>query len=196
MKIRSCITGFYENLTDEITENYAYNEQLGRWVGNPSKAKIVTQYIHSLKKRKALAGVKPNSVRAITQDDLMSFYDRCKKNGDVVSTRQFCIYVFAFITLLRSDEALSLWLTNVEYSNDRYITLTLDKRKDAPGGNVKPFILHRNDEEKFLCPVRAYLQWMNVRGNAPGPLFLADKFGSLVAGKALTYHSFKYRFRR
>ena len=97
---------FYKSLTNEVTENYAYNEQLGRWIGNPSKAKIVTQYIHSLKKRKARAGVKPNSVRAITQEDLMSFYERYKKNKDAVNTRQFCIYIFSFISLLRSGEAL------------------------------------------------------------------------------------------
>jgi len=194
MKIRSCISSFYESLTNEIIENYSYNEQLERWVGNPSRAKIVRKYMNSLQKRKALAGLKPNSVRAIMQEDLMSFYDRCKKNNDVVSIRQFCIYVFAFIALLRIEEALNLRLTNIEYSNDRYITLTLNKRKNAPGGNIKPFILHRNDEEPFLCPVRAYLRWLNVRGNAPGPLFLSDKIGSLVAEKALSYNSFKYRF--
>ena len=38
------------------------------------------------------------------------------------------------------------------------------------------------------------MQWMSVRGNTPGPLFLADKSGSLKAGKALSYDSFKYRF--
>jgi len=196
MKIRAAITSYYDGLTNEVVENYTYDEQLDRWIGNPSKAKKVTQYMNSLKKRKVQAGTSPNSMRAIRREDLMSFYNRCRriKNNNVISTRQFCIYVFAFVALLRSEEVLGLRLTNIEFSNEQYITLTLDKRKDAPGGNVKPFILHRNDTEQFLCPVRAYLRWLKARGNAPGPLFLADKSGSLIVEKVLSYYSFKYRF--
>jgi hypothetical protein len=95
--------------------------------------------------------------------------------------------------LLHIEEALSLRYTSIEYK-DKYLIMTLDHRKDAPDGNVKPFVLHRNDIDQHLCPVRAYLRWIRLRASTPGPLFLLDKQGMLIEGCSLTYNSFKYRF--
>src|SRR4051812_32560518 len=103
-----------------------------------------------------------------------------------------CIYIFAFLALLRSDEALNLNRTSIEY-RDEHLTLTLDHRKNAQDGNVMPFILYRNDKEEFLCPVRAYLRWLAVRGPDLGPLFMGDTQGRLNVNR-LSYVSFKYRF--
>lgn len=57
-----------------------------------------------------------------------------------------------------------------------------------------PFVFHRNDDEHHLCPVRAYLRWITIRGSAPGPFFLADKQGVLIAERPLSYHAFRHRF--
>jgi hypothetical protein len=134
MKIRASITNYYDKLFNDGAQYYSYNGTLDMWAGNPTKDRKVLKYMHSLKKRKAQSGETANSVRAITREDMMALYDHCTKTGTAVSIRQFAIYVFAFLGLLRIDEALTLQLINVEY-NDRYITLTLDHRKDAPGGS-------------------------------------------------------------
>src|SRR3954454_13719580 len=60
--------------------------------------------------------------------------------------------------------------------------------------DVKPFTLYRNDEEKHLCPVRAFLHWLKWRGPTPGPMFLSDRQGVLSTGKRLSYSSFKNRY--
>lgn len=133
MKIRTCIARYYDNISDDTPKHYSYSHQLGQWVGNPAKARKVTQYMRSLQKRKAKAGETPNSVRCIRTEDLKALHARCKKSPNAVNTRQCAIYIFAFLALLRIDEALGLQLTNIEY-RDQYITLTLDHRKDAQGG--------------------------------------------------------------
>jgi hypothetical protein len=61
--------------------------------------------------------------------------------------------------------------------------------------DIKPFALHRNDENKYLCPVRAYLWWLNLRGEGDGPLFLLDKQGTLIRGQRMSYSSFKTRLQ-
>jgi hypothetical protein len=58
---------------------------------------------------------------------------------------------------------------------------------------VEPFVLHRNDDKQFLCPIRAYLRWLDMRDSGPGPFFLADKQGVMIAGSPLVYNAFNYR---
>src|SRR4051794_35241344 len=113
MKICASLASYYDGLVDDTPQNYTYDSQRGAWIGNPSKAKKVVQYMKSLNKRKAKAGVKAKSVRAITQEDIMAFYARCVRIDTAVSAHQYCIYVFAFLALLRIEEALSLQLTSI-----------------------------------------------------------------------------------
>src|SRR3954464_6793324 len=87
--------------------------------------------LYSLRKRKAQSGVKPKSVRAITKENMKNLFDRKHDDGMTrilsntpVAVRQYCIYLFSFLALLRIDEALSLELTNIEYS-PQYLVLSL-----------------------------------------------------------------------
>ena len=55
---------------DDGPSPFIYDEQKRRWVGNPSKAVKVTQYMNSLKKRKARSGEQAKSMRALTKEDM------------------------------------------------------------------------------------------------------------------------------
>jgi hypothetical protein len=135
MTIRTCIIRYYDNLSDGDAEYYSYSPQLDQWFGNPAKAKKVRQYMRSLKVRKAKSGETPNSVQSVTVEDLKALHTRCMRVKSTVSARQYAIYIFTFLALLRIDEALGLQLSNIEY-RDEYITLTLDNRKDEQGGSM------------------------------------------------------------
>src|SRR5262249_42888917 len=59
---------------------------------------------------------------------------------------------------------------------------------------IQPFILHRNDYYKYLCPVRAYLDWKFFREDSPGFFFTkVDKYGR-VYDNGLLYPPFKNQF--
>lgn len=193
MKIRACITGYYDGTSDCVISGYSFDREHDQWVGNPSRARVVMQYMRSLKKRKARTGERTKRMCAVTVEIMQALYRRRMRKDTAVCIRQYCIYLFAFLALLRSDEVLNLQVNNIQFS-ERYITLTLDHRKDAQGGEVAPFVLHRNDDEQHLCPVRAFMDWLFVRGEEPGPIFIADKRESLVAGSTFSYGAFAYRF--
>jgi len=129
-------------------------------------------------------------IYVITQDDMKALYSRVEKSNDPIGARQYCVYLFSFLVMLRIKEVLSLKFTDVKYS-ENYITLTLRLRKDAHG-KFMSFVLHPNDEQQFLCPVRAYLRWLGIRDSAQGPLFLNDKQGVLIIGEALSYDGFRH----
>jgi hypothetical protein len=54
----------------------------------------------------------------------------------------------------------------------------------------EPLVLHRNDIEQHICPVRAYLRWLSFRGPMPGFIFLqVDKYKRISDG-TVNYVSF------
>jgi hypothetical protein len=57
--------------------------------------------------------------------------------------------------------------------------------------------LHRNDFDKYLCPVRSFLDWKYHRGVTPGMFFTkVDKHERVYDQDSLLYPAFKDRFER
>ena len=82
------------------------------------------------------------------------------------------------MALLRINETLTLFYQNITYS-ESHITLKIEYRKNLQGKS-ESFVLHRNDREHYLCPVRAFLSWIAVRGDSPGPLFYNEVRNKIV----------------
>jgi hypothetical protein len=94
-----------------------------------------------------------------------------------------CIYVIAFLYLLRFDEVLRIELKDIEIIDKLkgYIKLTLPFRKTRQyGGNfisfftnleIKSFHLFFNRQELHLDPVHLLLRWIRVSRFIIGSLF-------------------------
>ncbi|RUS27056.1 hypothetical protein BC938DRAFT_483767, partial [Jimgerdemannia flammicorona] len=169
LAIQSAITRYY-NINGRRKAIFEYDETQQKWVGNPTQSEDVRRYIRSLRRRKARRGEAAESVRALTPNDMNDLYTYCQQEG-VIGARQYCAYLFAYLCLLRGDEVLNIQWTHIEFRK-RYITLTLNFRKTAQGGGIKPFILWRNNYNKYLCPVRAYMRWLYYRGETDGYFFV------------------------
>jgi len=93
MKIRTSITNYYDSIFNDAAQYFCYSPQLDKWVGNPSKDRKVSQYMRSLKRRKALVGETAKSARAITCEDMKALYSRCITINNNNSARQYvCIF--------------------------------------------------------------------------------------------------------
>ena len=76
------------------------------------------------------------------------------------------LYFLAFLCLLRYDEALRIrWsdliLTCVN-GNVYRLEVRLPFRKTHQLGGIAPFYLYSNHERPWLCPIRAYAEWVNI----------------------------------
>ncbi|KAJ7152218.1 hypothetical protein C8R43DRAFT_886322, partial [Mycena crocata] len=161
------------------------------WAGNPSVSRLVSQYMTSLRRRKASSGEIAVSARALTPEMLEMLYDYNHEEGR--STVQpigfgkpkkwegararlmtWAAYLIAFSCLLRVDEVLKIQAHDIRVSkeNEDCIIVTLPFRKTAQYGDIKPFYLYAlPEEEQHLCPVRAYSKWVDASGIVEGYLF-------------------------
>lgn len=116
----------------------------------------------------------------------------------------YCVYLISYLCLLRIDEALKIDMLHIEcIQNEPWkITLTLDFRKTEQTGGCKPFVLLANNEEdeKYLCPIRALWSWIGLAKRVEGPLFLhVDDYGRIASKEApqrLSYSTFKSQFEK
>jgi hypothetical protein len=196
------------------TLGYKFNELTGMWEGNPTLHTAMRKFIRGLKKHKAQKGENVLSVRSITSDDLRALYQRlesCRASGDMKPDEIFhrrmmyCAYVIAFICCLRSEELVHIRLENIEMTvgDTNSFKLRLTKRKTRQDGLATEFVLKRNQERKWLCPVRAFFDYYSILCAASqynvcelyqGYLFRPfNKIGYMTAQK-LTYEQFRRAF--
>ncbi|EPS97342.1 hypothetical protein FOMPIDRAFT_117668 [Fomitopsis schrenkii] len=161
----------------------------GKFVGNPSLSKELSQYMISLQRCKVYAGDEVTSARAIThktmrqlwlhnvaykdpEDDNGSSMKRKRKQehpedwtGSRIRRTLQLLYTVAMLCLLHFDEALWIRWTDVHFStvNDvPCVRLSLPFLKTAQNGGIAPFFLYPNNEREWLCPVRAFETWWRL----------------------------------
>ncbi|KAF8177525.1 hypothetical protein K438DRAFT_1606316, partial [Mycena galopus ATCC 62051] len=190
-KMRAAVTWNYAQVDGQGNAPWRKSDATGKWVGNPSVSTLVSQYMSSLKRRKAHSGEVPMSARAITPGILEQLYDfnndqgrsDPKPMGSVKSQRwdgararlsTWNAYLFAFNCLLRVDEVLNMQAQDITKDSEdpEAIIVTLPFRKTHQYGNVEPFYLYPLPEEQaHLCPVRAYANWIGTCEIKTGYLF-------------------------
>jgi hypothetical protein len=164
----------------------------------------------SLKKRKIQNGERPQSARAIRVEDLMqlaSYYSTLDRNSlkRLRFIRNHCIYLISFFCLLRMNEGLSLKMGDIEMlPNNAGLKITLPFRKTQQAGDCKPFFLYRNDSNPAICPIRAWINYVNVLASNrearfryyDGPVFVNINASKEVClGNAFSYQAFMREFR-
>ncbi|PIL33099.1 hypothetical protein GSI_04548 [Ganoderma sinense ZZ0214-1] len=165
------------------------NPLTGRFTGNPSLSMTVSQYMISLRRRRARAGEPITSARAVDSDvmkklwvqnvnyprepGLQSIPRKAAVDGEPrrwagYKVRQMLqlLYILSFLCLLRYDEALKVnWSDIRPETTDEGICVVvvhLNCRKTNQTGGVAPFYLWPNDEKPWLCPVRAISTWWQL----------------------------------
>ncbi|TDL13834.1 hypothetical protein BD410DRAFT_817264 [Rickenella mellea] len=160
----------------------------GTWMGNPSLSVKVSQYMVSLHRRKVREGEVVTSARAIDEGTLKALYEFNKTiqakglsrtsrkrpaehppdwAGGKLRKMLNLIYVISFLCLLRFDEVLNLQWPDIEIqqlsTGDR-VKISLLARKTHQNGGIAPFFLYPNPNKKFICPLTALAEWINVVG--------------------------------
>ncbi|KAF9472357.1 hypothetical protein BDN70DRAFT_938255 [Pholiota conissans] len=219
-KLRAAMTHIFGRTFQLGTTIWTENLETGAAWGNPSVSHQVSSYMVSLRNRKARTGSTPTSARAITWTTLQMLYDynhqpenwdpkvydpshlsSLNQWGGPLARRELeAIYTIAFLCLLRSDEVLKIQLKHVSFSKDPpTMTLTLPFRKTHQDGGIKPFVLYALDEdEAYLCPVRALGEWIKASKITSGFLFRKLASGdrpSAHGDAAMTSEQFLELFR-
>lgn len=102
--------------------------------------------------------------------------------------RDRCLILFGVVGAFRANDLTQLTLSDVE-PNERGLRVRLPRSKTDQTGKGKWRGLM--PQAKLLrCPVDAYHQWRKLRGDEPGPLFVATtRAGALDLGAPLSERS-------
>ncbi|KAI0347705.1 hypothetical protein BDW22DRAFT_11007 [Trametopsis cervina] len=159
----------------------------GQFAGNPSISPLVSQYMISLRRRKARSGAVVTSARAMDEETMKKLYEfNCRvPQGDKsfmatsdgkssswagyrVRMMLHCLYVVSMLCLLRYDEALNIRWEDVVFgktpSGLLYVRISLLVRKTHQNGDIAPFILYLNVDHPHLCAVTALARWWGLCG--------------------------------
>lgn len=144
----------------------------------------------SLKTKRVADGKGPVQDRAITPRIMELLYEHSmeKEGGKLIPERvqMYCMYLLAF----RCYEVLSLTTENIEYRSapaGRTLKLFLKFRKTDQQNELKTeFVLVQEPESPdWMCPIRAFLMWINLRGPQSGPLFYKFSGNKIVPNVSL-----------
>ncbi|KAJ7583766.1 hypothetical protein C8J56DRAFT_711770, partial [Mycena floridula] len=160
---RVTLTLWYRHVhPNETVSEWRLEEDTGKWRGLPTRSRKVSEYMVGLEKTKAKAGEVSQSARALTLENMHQLYDTCiARQGMTVAETQagiicYTAYLFAWLMMLRIDEALSLRFESInKIPGERtYFEVKLGTRKTAQSGVLHSWRLHANDLDPKICPVR------------------------------------------
>ncbi|KAF8837494.1 hypothetical protein BDN67DRAFT_1013820 [Paxillus ammoniavirescens] len=175
-------------------------ERVDEWVideatGLPTRARIISEFMLGLEKMKAKSGEVSQSARARMLDNIYQLHHHCIGRDMPEAERRwgivrYTMYLFAWMMVLRIDEALSLAFENIDAipRERRYFDVTMDTRKNAQTGITHFWRLWANDLDPRICPKRALIRLARVYGRTlpkTGPLFLQVNNYGAVMGKAI-----------
>ncbi|THH03180.1 hypothetical protein EW145_g6463, partial [Phellinidium pouzarii] len=146
------------------------NESLSTWKvdkygichGLPTRAELVSKFMHGLEKTKAKQGDVSTSARAICYEDMINLFFVCIEDPQLSSAQQragvvrYAVYLFAWLLLERLGETLELDFRNLDYQVT-YIGVKMLTRKNAQTGEIHEMRLYPNDLDPKICPMRALL---------------------------------------
>ncbi|KAF7973323.1 hypothetical protein HWV62_15573 [Athelia sp. TMB] len=181
---RAALTFWYRSVRpNESVSEWRQDMETGKCYGLPTRSRVVSEFMIGLEKTKAKAGETSVSARALELQDMHRLYDHCvaNANASVEERRQgivrYCAYLFAFLMVLRIDEAMSLTFESIDIipGEQEYMDVMLGTRKSAQTGVTHRWRLHANDQDTKLCPIRMLIllaQLYPPTISHSGPLFL------------------------
>ncbi|KAH7903849.1 hypothetical protein BJ138DRAFT_976983, partial [Hygrophoropsis aurantiaca] len=185
---RAAITQWYWMVQpNESVSEWQVDETAGVCHGLPTRARRVSEFMIGLEKMKAKAGEISQSAHALSLEDMHNLYDHCMGLNPSMAERRkgiiryaclkFAIYLFAWLMLLRIDEALNLRLESIDTipSERSFFDVSLRTRKSAQTGAPHIWRMHANDKDPKICPKRALTLLAKLYGEdipLSGPLFV------------------------
>ncbi|KAF8706311.1 hypothetical protein AX14_013801 [Amanita brunnescens Koide BX004] len=221
MKMRSAMTYGFGRLYERGRTHWTSTDGIN-WTGNPSISTIVSRYMVALRKRKHQSGENTTmSSRAVTAQDIQAMYifnekayERYQQSMGPASTSSekewgrerarrlvHAVIALSFVCLLRIDETLSLRVEDIELqsSESKCISITLQKRKTEQFGGTRPFVLWNFQEnESHICPIRALSQWITCSKIKSGYIFRGirvNKTNEKISENPITSSAFLEFFR-
>ncbi|KAJ3840841.1 hypothetical protein F5878DRAFT_532814, partial [Lentinula raphanica] len=195
-KIRAAFTYGFNRIAGLGMATWERSEITGLMKGNPSVSSLVSSYMVSLRRRKVQAGEAATSARAITPEYIGRMYDYNRKpenwnikayeptkrnkdkseqwGGPRFRRELHLAYTLAFTCLLRVDEVLKIQAHEIRLvpGKKQCLEVILPFRKTNQFGKVQPFYLYALPTSlKYLCPIRAYADWMNLTQINEGYIF-------------------------
>ncbi|KAJ7587229.1 hypothetical protein C8J56DRAFT_765393, partial [Mycena floridula] len=180
---RAALTLWYRHVRpNETVSEWRLEEETGKWRGLPTCSRKVSEYMIGLEKTKAKAGEVSQSARALSLENMHQLYDNCvgRQGMTVAEMRagiiRYTAYLFAWLMMLRIDEALSLKVESINKipGERNYFEVKLGTRKTQQSGVLHAWRLHSNDYDVKICPMRMLILLAKIYEGQPktGPLFL------------------------
>ncbi len=127
----------------------------------------------------------PRQKAAVTPGDVRAICARLLKAGGAVAARDRALLVLGFATGLRRSNLVALDLADVRFVPRRGVAVTVRQSKTDQEGRGQVIGVFRGCREQ-TCPVRAVRAWLDVRGDAAGPLFTRVRAGGLATLERLS----------
>ncbi len=137
---------------------------------NP-RTPLIKQTMRSIKVSRSKAGERPPKMAApLTIPDLQKICRVLDDEGAPCAVRDKALMVVGWACALRRSEICALDMDDVSKVTEEGFTITLGRSKTDQTGVGFTFPV-APDENESMCPVRAMVAWLSVRGESPGPLF-------------------------
>ncbi|KAJ7231739.1 hypothetical protein B0H12DRAFT_1205029 [Mycena haematopus] len=180
-KMRAAASWNFGQVENQGNVPWRKSEVTEKWTGNPSVSPLVSQYMTSLKRRKAMLERMYDYMHENGRSEVQRLGAvKCRKwEGARARLLTWCAYLIAFHCLLRVDEVLKIQAHDIriDLEDNEVLIVTLPFRKTHQDGKVEPFYLYPLPEEQaYLCPVRAYAEWICASEISNG--YLCPKIGS------------------
>jgi len=112
----------------------------------------------------------PRRMRALTTGELRKIAIRLRRQGTPAAFRDRCLMVLGFASGLRRSNLSALRIEDVEVDR-RGLVLHVGREKNNQEGRERLIALAAG-KRRSTCPLRAYREWLRVRGSAGGPVFV------------------------
>ncbi|KAF5383851.1 hypothetical protein D9615_003799 [Tricholomella constricta] len=192
---RTALTFWYRTIRpNESVSEWRYDSSSNICYGLPTRSRRVSEFMMGLEKTKARAGEISNSARALSLKDMHNLHDQCFRPGASPGDTRWGIaaYLFAWLLLLRIEEVVRLEIGSIDIvpGERECFEVRLKTRKSAQTGITHVWVLHANDSDPMICPMRALIRLGMLYGeNAPlsGSLFLrVNKYGAVLQDAPVT----------
>lgn len=123
-----------------------------------------------LRKARRTVIEKPQGMHALTPEQLRRISRKLKNRGRYTDVRDRALLLLCFACGWRRSEIVSLDLEDIRWVEEG-IVLWLGRSKTDQEARGRTVGIHFG-QRALTCPIRALLEWLEIRGNDPGPLFL------------------------
>lgn len=135
---------------------------------------------------------KPRGKAALTPRQLRRICQRPSER--TIDVRDRAMFVLCFAAGWRGSELVSLNLSDVHF-RPQGVVLYLGASKADQRGKGRVIGVHRG-KHKSICPVQALREWLKVRGDWPGPLFVGIRRNGALGHRAIVRDTLNERLKK